>query len=387
MKIVYYSNIYFTDTDFSLIREYQRKGVDVYYIINIYKNHLSGGLLSFNSIPSYGFSKACDYKELLQFSDFLQLDKVLVLTRSNKWYSLVNLIISIKLLYFLFRQDFNIIHIGYELGLSECSLYLFWRKIIMTVHDPFSHSGEGSHYGEIKRKLAYRLIPRFILLNKNQYRDFIEYYHLEKKEILTNCFGSLNGYKYISDQKRNKHFLIEGDYVLFFGHFSPYKGIDVLCEAMKTVCKSMPELKCVIAGRGDLNFDVLKYKDSKQILFINRFIEVEELGELISSCLFVVCPYKDATQSGVVVTTYAYGKPILATNVGGMSESVIDRVTGRLIKPCAPENLAATIVEMANDKEQLALYSSNIDLVYLNGEKSWSVIAEKNIKFYEERIR
>lgn len=388
MKIAYFSNIFFTDSDFPLIREYQRKGIDVSYFINIYEGDLNGGLLSFPHLPQYGVTKANQYEVFRAYSKFLDLSNVYLITRTKKWYSYINFIIGIKVLLLILKNGYNKIHFTYELGLSECILYLFWHKSVMTIHDPFPHSGVISKYGEWKRKQAFKIIPQLILLNGNQKDSFIDYYHLHGKKILLNYLGVYNCNRYIWENslKKNSNDSISGKYILFFGYFHHYKGIDILCEAMLEVHKILPDLKCVIAGGGELDFDYSKYENLDYIVMKRGFLQVEDLGNLISSSMFVVCPYRDATQSGVVVTTFAFGKPILSTRVGGMSESVLDNVTGRLIEPSNVSELSRTILEMASSENLLKSYSNNIENIYLDedGKYSWSSIASKYLSFYNE---
>lgn len=115
---------------------------------------------------------------------------------------------------------------------------------------------------------------------------------------------------------------------------------------MLKVHSVVPDLTCVIAGKGDLYFNFEPFKKYDFIRLENRFISSEELSWLIENSLFVICPYKDATQSGVVSSAFAMLKPVLATNVGGLGESVLDEVTGRLVPPNNPDLLALTICDM-----------------------------------------
>ena len=105
---------------------------------------------------------------------------------------------------------------------------------------------------------------------------------------------------------------------------------------------------------------------------------------LISNSEFVVCPYKDATQSGVVASAFSLNKPVLATNVGGLSETVKDNVNGRLISPNNVEELATAICEMYNSPDKLRLFKDNIEKFFSSGEYSWPVIAQKYIDCYNE---
>lgn len=386
MKIAYFSNIFFTDSDFPLIREYQRKGVEVSYFISLYEGDLNGGLLLFPNLPKFGVTKASNNQILSKYSNYIDLSNVYLIIRTRKWYSFTNFVIGVKVFFLILRGGFDKMHFTYELGLSECFLYLFSYKSVLTIHDPFPHSGIISKYGEWKRKQAFKLIPQLIILNSNQRNSFVDYYNLHNKQILLNNFGVLDGYRYVWENSSHKKGIGSsiGKYILFFGFFHHYKGIDILCEAMLEVHKYLPDVKCLIAGDGELDFDFSKYKDFDYIVLKRGFLQVEDLGDLISSSMFVVCPYRDATQSGVVVTTFAFGKPILSTKVGGMSESVSDNVTGRLIEPSNVSELSRVIVEMASSDNLLKSYSENIKKIYIDeeGKFSWSTIALKNIEFY-----
>ena len=108
------------------------------------------------------------------------------------------------------------------------------------------------------------------------------------------------------------------NYVLFFGRISPYKGVEYLFRAMERVHKVHPNVKVIVAGSGEMYFDASEYEKYEYVKIVNRFIELDELADLIRGALFTVCPYTDATQSGVVYSSFALNTPVIATNVGGL---------------------------------------------------------------------
>jgi glycosyltransferase involved in cell wall biosynthesis len=57
-----------------------------------------------------------------------------------------------------------------------------------------------------------------------------------------------------------------------------------------------------------------------------------------------VLPYVSATQSGIVQIAYQFDKPVIATNVGGLAEVVLDNRTGFIVKPEAPQEVADAVV-------------------------------------------
>ncbi|MFT3980250.1 MAG: glycosyltransferase family 4 protein [Ferruginibacter sp.] len=143
------------------------------------------------------------------------------------------------------------------------------------------------------------------------------------------------------------------EYILFFGRISAYKGLGLLLEAMQQVWEQYPHEKLLIAGGGAddalLAHPLLTGKDER-VIFHNRFIPAEELSAIISRAKFVVCPYTDATQSGVLVSSFALNKPVLATNVGAFSEQLEDSVTGKLIPSATVGAVADTILYALKDE-------------------------------------
>jgi len=116
--------------------------------------------------------------------------------------------------------------------------------------------------------------------------------------------------------------------ILCFGTIRRYKGYELLIEAFKRLpeeCRT--RMKYVIVGgtwRGETEKIVerLRREIPPQSICIDcRYVSKEELGLYFSACDAVVLPYLSASQSGVARIAMAYGKPIIASDVGDMAES------------------------------------------------------------------
>ena len=380
MRIIYFSNIFFTDCDFPLVRSLQTKGNEVYYFLPVANDKLKGGLFDLESLKGkHGIIKANEIPEIKPYQSYMNLENVYVFVRSSKILNFYTILTFIKIIW---KIKPDIFHITMPLELSDFLLYMFRKKMVLTVHDPFLHSGEESAKHELKRKFAFRLIPKLVLLNKNQKEKFIDYYNISYNKVFENKLSIYDCLCYLASNKHSIEKHLPQKYILFFGHISPYKGLDTLCEAMTIVHSMDPDLHCIIAGKGDMYFDYSKYKDANYIHLENKYIETSKLASLISSCLFTVCPYKDATQSGVVYSSFALSKPVLASNVGGLGESVIDGVTGKQVVSNNPQKLAQSIISMVSNPSLLLKMSYNIKDKYERGENSWDVIADKYIECY-----
>lgn len=105
---------------------------------------------------------------------------------------------------------------------------------------------------------------------------------------------------------------VTGGYILFFGTLHLYKGVHLLYN----VYLSHPELQSlplVIAGTKDIYFR--RRADEKNVIFINRFINDDEVRDLFSRAAAVVYPYTSATQSGVTSIAAYFGKPMVLSDL------------------------------------------------------------------------
>lgn len=146
------------------------------------------------------------------------------------------------------------------------------------------------------------------------------------------------------------------NYVLFFGFIRDYKGLDILLEAMAdTKIKNLP-LKLLIAGEYYGNEEkylniIKKNKLENFVELRTTFIPNTEVYLYFSACDIVVQPYKHATQSGVTQIAYHFGKPMITTDVGGLSEMVPDGKVGYVVQP-EPEAIRNAIYNFYFDDRE-----------------------------------
>jgi len=68
------------------------------------------------------------------------------------------------------------------------------------------------------------------------------------------------------------------------------------------------------------------------------------VGTFFCAADLVVLPYESASQSGIVQIAFAYGKPVVVTSVGGLSEVVRNDKTGYIIEPGNVRAIAESVV-------------------------------------------
>ena len=140
--------------------------------------------------------------------------------------------------------------------------------------------------------------------------------------------------------------------LLYFGFIRPYKGVDILVEAMS----SIPEKDwfLTIAGECWEGEDKLqkKIKDSgltERIEFRARYHSEQETAGLFTRADIVLLPYRDATGSGVIPVAYHYLRPVVATNVGGLPDVVLEGKTGWLVQPENPQAIADIVGQLTKE--------------------------------------
>lgn len=383
MKLLFISSPHFADCDFPLIKTFQNKGIDVTYLLLLTPFNLCSTLVNIKKqIQRTEIMKATEYDEFKVFEGYMDMSKVYVANRiHNSGYSISSIKTIIEVYSFIKKGNYDIVHTDMQFAGLERFFYKSHGSIISTFHDPFAHTGEKRNFVKAFKN-AVQFSKGIVLLNRNQRDKFCDYYSVEYSRILVNRLGAYDNIKTFvkPNQKVIKH------NILFFGRISPYKGIEYLCKAMKRVRELIPDATLTIAGGGRMYFYIEPYKQLGYIEVINHYVGMEELAGLLSCCELSVCPYTDATQSGVIMTSYSLGKPVVATNVGGLPEMIEDGKTGLLVPPKDSDALAEAIVHLLKDDKTITEMSEYILNKYEKGERSWSAIADKYINFYNSII-
>lgn len=122
--------------------------------------------------------------------------------------------------------------------------------------------------------------------------------------------------------------------LLAFGYVRPYKGLSDLLR----VLPHLPEVELRVVGRfweplGRYRALAHRLGVADRVAFEDRYVRETDIPEIFAACDVVVCPYRQASQSGVVQLAFANGRPVVATAVGGLAEAIADGVTGAIATP------------------------------------------------------
>jgi len=175
--------------------------------------------------------------------------------------------------------------------------------------------------------------------------------------------------------------------ILFTGKLAPRKGVDVLLRALPQVLKEV-EVKLVLAGSGTQQ-DYQQLAEalgiSDKLCFLGR-VPDDTLRLLYSSCDLFVLPSRLEGLGIVILEAMAAGKPVVATNVGGIPELIESGQNGILVEANNEGKLAGAIVKVLSNKSLAQIIGEN-NMKKARERFSWEVAAQKTERVYNELIK
>ena len=171
---------------------------------------------------------------------------------------------------------------------------------------------------------------------------------------------------------------VEGPVVLCFGVVRPYKGIDVLVDAFRSVDGA----ELWVVGR-PLGVSLEGLGATPDVRFVPRYVSDAELPAFFRRADLLVLPHRTVDVSGVLFAGLAFGKPMVLSDVGGFRELVEEHGAGRLVPPGDPGALAEAISALLADpaeRERLAERAR----AAAAGPYSWDSVAGRTMAVYEE---
>jgi glycosyltransferase involved in cell wall biosynthesis len=221
--------------------------------------------------------------------------------------------------------------------------------------------------------------------NRERFLTLFPYIPRERTHIIPHGNSSwllrFNGGGAATAELRRRYGLAaEEKAVLFFGLLAPSKGIEDLVEAF-ALAKRSGVAKLIIAGYPTKQFELQQLRSrisalglQERVFLDTRYIPLEELGGLMDLATVVVYPYHSSTQSGALQVAYTFGRPVIATQVGGLPEAVEDGRNGFLVPAGSPERLAEKISLLLDDPAlagQMGAYARHLSETRF----SWQTVA------------
>ncbi|GAB6056784.1 hypothetical protein JCM15415_21000 [Methanobacterium movens] len=337
---------------------------------------------------------------------FYEGNAKIVLIKSHKIYYLIPFLALIKLAIEVKKINPDILHLQGG-NLSPYLLYsLFFSNIssIITIH--------GYSSKEV-------LVHRKVKLNSLKFKlvSFLEDYTLRKFDIFI-AVGSklkkwiensgklpeskvyfiqngvnLNIFNYKIDKKfcRKKLNISDDNYVIFHAKsFVQNNGQVYLIKAFSQTLKKIPDAKLFLAGEGPTKNGLIDYcKDlgiSNNVQFLGN-ISHKKISQLLAACDVVVIPSVnindlEETSGILVLEAMAMKKPVIASNIGGFRDNIINGKTGILIPDKDTDAIMDNLLLLYNNH---TIYQNITENAYdfVKTHRKWSKIANETMKVYD----
>ena len=192
-----------------------------------------------------------------------------------------------------------------------------------------------------------------ILGSHDKFDHFISVCHFNRKKMISygipeDKISTVHNFVEVSDITPN---FKAGNYLLYFGRLYRSKGIFTLMEAAMPL-KHVP---LYIVGDGEAMPELQRMREQNECEHIHLlgFKQGDELRELIQNCIGMVLPselYENCPMS--ILEAYAYGKPAIGADIGGIPELIVDGVDGFLFPPGRQEALRERLLWMFEHKSE-----------------------------------
>ncbi|WP_316809598.1 glycosyltransferase family 4 protein [Pedobacter agri] len=354
-KVIFYTGTCFMDASLELINVLKNH-VELHVLIEVTEKSKNQNVCDINELPENELF--VDPQKVLSPKSFSFMEPFIKGTASTMFIAhkqsniLSNITKAHKIRKYISKIKPDVLHIEAILIRSALILpsILKFKKVFVTLHDPIPHLGEKDYKIEFYKALLFKLpnLKGLLFYSEFAEQQFKSFYKIESIRRINLKMEALSYYRNFQDKET-----YEKKHILFFGRMSPYKGIDVLLDAIPGVIAKYPDEHFVIAGRSingyEINTEKLK-NISGNATILNKHISNHELVNLISEAKFVICPYIEATQSAVLMTAFGLKTPVIASSVGAFAEHINPDRNGSLIQPSDPSALSARIIEFIESK-------------------------------------
>ncbi|HEX9862332.1 MAG TPA: glycosyltransferase family 4 protein [Candidatus Bathyarchaeia archaeon] len=230
-----------------------------------------------------------------------------------------------------------------------------------------------------------------VTVSKHSLEKMQKYYHVDKAKVRIVPNGvDPEKFKPVGDRAavKRQFGLDDKPVVLFVGSLIPRKGLPFLVEAAKKTVKQQADTKFVIVGDGPLKNQLMSSLDkanlSGNFAFLSGLTE-DALAAVYNCADVLVLPSIQEGQGIVLLEAQATAKPVVAFNVGGVNETVLNGETGLLVNRGNSGELADALLKLLSDESLREKMGAN-GRRFVMDNFTWDVCAESMLAVYREAL-
>jgi len=239
-------------------------------------------------------------------------------------------------------------------GLAVLAARLLHIPVVATIHRVEVQPVK-KKYVHVMRRIVLSLCDQIITVSKTM-RLLAENCGAEKDKIeviYNSATESIFSPRDKEVSRKSIHLPPEKAVILCVGRLVPRKGVRYLIQAMPLILEKREAVLMIVgsgSGKGALQHLVKTLNLQGNVLFSSK-LSTEELALYYNAADVFVLPSLSEGHSVALLEAMASGLPIVATNIGGNDETVVDQVNGFLIPPKDPEALSKAITTILGDTE------------------------------------
>lgn len=183
-------------------------------------------------------------------------------------------------------------------------------------------------YAKSMGRIIRNAAKKYVVHSEHDRHLIASQYDIHPADICVIPHGLYDHYPVLDKEASKQKLGVSGRCIfLFFGLLRPYKGVSFLIEAFEKLPSQIQnESVLIIAGEAwEDQESITRIEQSfvrVKIILDNRYLADTDIPDIFSAADILVLPYTRASQSGVAHIGIAYGLPIIASNVGGLTESL-----------------------------------------------------------------
>lgn len=315
----------------------------------------------------------------------------------------------LRLCLYLFSSKAAVIHIQWEtrpyLFERFILLHLYrlaGKKIVFTAHN-IDRYARDERWGLLYRRSLRHLysgVDKVIVHTQNMKAELCKQFSIPEQKVAAIRHG-INirvPQKGISQREARNNLSIDPGcrLLLCFGNIARYKNIELLLEAFRILVNTDPTYRLVVAGRPKsgrdyvaelMNF-IRQHSLQQHCILRFEFVPYDDVETYFMAADCLILPYRAIFQSGVMFLAYRFGLPVIATDIGGFRDDVVEGVTGFLSPPDDPYALAKVIAKYFESDLSKNLEATRQRISTFASERySWNQIAKETFDVYRQVLR
>lgn len=291
-------------------------------------------------------------------------------------------------------SNFHILWFNKAILLDRIILNLYFKilgkKLTYTAHniDEKERDGGNNYLNRITLKIAYNLVDHIFVHTAKMKLQLASEFGLPLEKVTIIPFGINNTIPKTKLNKSEARSILQlsdkDKVILFFGNIAPYKGVEYAASAIDILRREDESYRLIIAGQvknckpywEKIETEIEKSNCVNYVLKHIKYIPDDQVEVFFKCSDVLVLPYKFIYQSGVLFLSYNFGLPVIASNVGSLSEDIIENETGLICKSEDSNDLSEKIRKYFNSDLYKNLKDKSQDIITYGANKySWEIVA------------